>query len=112
LATGKTYSVRFFIEQAFAHVGISIKWEGKGENEKGIDLKTGEPLIEIDSRYYRPTEVDLLVGDPTKAHQDLGWKHRYDIHSLIKEMVEADLELFRRDKYLLEGGHNILNYNE
>jgi GDPmannose 4,6-dehydratase len=112
LATGKTYSVRFFIERAFKEVGISIEWKGKGEEEKGVNSETGEILIEIDSRYYRPTEVDLLVGDPSKAAKELGWKHKYDIESLIKEMVDADLELFKRDKYLLEGGHNIMNYNE
>lgn len=112
LATGKTYSVRFFIERAFKEVGISIEWKGIGEEEKGVNSETGEILIEIDSRYYRPTEVDLLVGDPSKAAKELGWKHKYDIESLIKEMVDADLELFKRDKYLLEGGHNIMNYNE
>lgn len=112
LATGETHSVRFFIEQAFACVGIEIEWKGKGEDEKGFNRKTGEPLIEVDSRYYRPTEVDLLVGDPSKAREELGWKHRYDIDALISEMVEADLELFKRDKYLLAGGHNVMNYNE
>jgi len=112
LATGETHSVRYFIENAFRCVGIEIEWRGHGREEKGYDKKTNEALIEVDERYYRPTEVDLLVGDPSKARKDLGWKHRYEINALIREMVEADLELFRRDKYLLEGGHNVMNYNE
>jgi GDPmannose 4,6-dehydratase len=112
LATGKTYSVRYFIEQAFSHVGISIKWQGEKENEEGIDAKSGKVLIKVDPRYYRPTEVDLLVGDPSKAKKELNWEHRYDITDLISEMVDADLDLFKRDKYLLDGGHSVMNYNE
>jgi GDPmannose 4,6-dehydratase len=112
LATGKTYSVRFFIEKAFSHVGIIIKWRGEKENEEGFDEKTGKVLINVDTKYYRPTEVDLLVGDPTKAEQKLNWKHKYNIEELISEMVESDLNLFKRDKYLLDGGHSVLNYNE
>ncbi|HKK39080.1 MAG TPA: GDP-mannose 4,6-dehydratase, partial [Cryomorphaceae bacterium] len=112
LATGKTYSVRYFIEKAFAHVGISIKWRGEKEDEEGYDEKTDKVLIKIDAKYYRPTEVDLLVGDPTKAQEKLNWHHRYNIEDLISEMVDADMDLFKRDKYLLDGGHPILNYNE
>ncbi len=112
LATGKTYSVRFFIENAFSHVGINIKWRGEKENEEGYDEATGKVLIKVDTKYYRPTEVDLLIGDPTKAQQKLKWHHKYNIEELIKEMVDADLELFKRDKYLLDGGHAVMNYNE
>ncbi|MCH2215422.1 MAG: GDP-mannose 4,6-dehydratase [Flavobacteriales bacterium] len=112
LATGKTYTVRFFIENAFAHAGIEVVWDGEGENEKGLDKDTGKVLVQIDSKYYRPTEVDLLVGDPSKAQKKLNWRHNYDIHDLISEMVDADVELFKRDKYLLDGGHSVLNYNE
>jgi GDPmannose 4,6-dehydratase len=112
LATGKTYSVRFFIEKAFAHVGIDLIWKDNGEDEEGVDAKSGKTLVKVDPRYYRPTEVDLLVGDPTKAKEKLGWKHRYDINQLISEMVDADLELFKRDQYLIDGGHSVLNYNE
>jgi len=112
LATGKTYSVRFFIETAFSNVGIKIKWRGEKEEEEGFDEKTGKVLIKIDKKYYRPTEVDLLVGDPSKAQEKLKWKHKYNIEDLISEMVESDLELFKRDKYLLDGGHVVLNYNE
>ena len=112
LATGKTYSVRYFIENAFSHVGIGIKWRGEKENEEGYDEKTGKVLIKVDTKYYRPTEVDLLIGDPSKAQQKLNWHHKYAIEELIKEMVEADLDLFKRDKYLLDGGHSVMNYNE
>jgi len=112
LATGKTMSVRYFIEKAFAEVSIEIEWKGKNEDEKGHDKATGKVLVEIDTRYYRPTEVDLLMGDPTKAKEKLGWEPTYTLEELISEMVQADLALFKRDKYLLEGGHNIMNYNE
>jgi len=112
LATGKTMSVRYFIEKAFAEVDIEIEWKGKNEDEKGFDKATGKVLVEIDPRYYRPTEVDLLMGDPTKAKEKLGWEPTYTLEALISEMVQADLALFKRDKYLLEGGHNIMNYNE
>ncbi len=112
LATNQTTSVRAFIEKAFGYAGISIKWEGKGVNEKGIDAATGKTIIEIDERYFRPTEVDLLIGDASKAEKELGWKPKYTLEELIKEMVEEDMKLFERDKYLKEGGHKTLNYNE
>ena len=112
LATGKTNSVRYFIERAFAEVDIHIEWKGEAENEKGIDKANGNVLVEVDPRYYRPTEVDLLMGDPTKAREKLGWKNKYSLEELISEMVQADLELFKRDKYLMDGGHKVMNYNE
>ncbi|TVR39933.1 MAG: GDP-mannose 4,6-dehydratase [Cryomorphaceae bacterium] len=112
LATGETYPVRLFAEKAFAEVGIEVEWQGEDVNEKGINKANGEVLVEVDPRYFRPTEVDLLVGDPTRAREELGWKHRYNLDMLIKEMVASDLKLFQRDKYLREGGHNVLNYNE
>lgn len=112
LATGIKITVRQFINMAFAEVGITLDWQGKGENEKGIDKATGKVLVEIDPKYYRPAEVDLLVGDASKAKNKLGWTPTYTVEALCKEMVQADLELFRRDKYLLEGGHKILNYKE
>jgi len=94
LATGETYSVRSFCDRAFALVGINLDWIGEGESEKGIDRKTGTPVIEIDPRYYRPTEVDLLIGDSTKARQKLGWKPVCSIDQLVLDMVESDkLEL-------------------
>jgi GDPmannose 4,6-dehydratase len=112
LATGKTYPVRHFLERAFAVAGIELVWSGKGVDEKGTDKHTGKVIVEIDPRYYRPTEVELLVGDPTKAMKELGWKHTYDLESLISEMVHADIALFEKDKYLMEGGHNVMKYNE
>lgn len=112
LATGETYSVRYFIEKAFAEIGIEMEWKGKAEEEKGYDKSTGKVLVEIDPRYYRPTEVELLVGDPSKAKEKLGWTPTYTLEQLISEMVNADIELFKRDKYLMDGGHNVLNYHE
>lgn len=112
LATGVKISVRKFCEISFQEAGINLKWEGKGVEEKGIDSKTGKVLIEIDAKYFRPTEVDLLLGDASKAEKMLGWKPKYTVEELAKEMVQADLQLFKRDKYLLEGGHSIHNYYE
>ena len=112
LATGETTSVRDFITMAFNEVDIKVKWEGKDVDEKGINAETGEILIEIDPKYFRPTEVDLLVGDASKAYKNLGWKPKYKLQELVKDMVQSDLTLFKRDKYLLEGGHDVMNYNE
>lgn len=112
LATGKKVSVRDFIIKAFAEVGIEVEFSGSGIDEKGIDKKTQKVLVEIDPRYFRPTEVDLLVGDASKAKEKLGWEPKITVENLIKEMVLADVELFKRDKYLLEGGHKILHFHE
>ncbi len=111
LATGIKISVREFINMAFMEVGINLKWQGKGENEKGID-STGKVIVEIDPKYYRAAEVDLLLGDASKAKNKLGWVAKCPVADLCKEMVQADLALFKRDKYLLEGGHKVLNQNE
>jgi GDPmannose 4,6-dehydratase len=92
LATGKTHSVREFIELAFAHVGRNIAWRGKGVDEKGVDATTGDVLVEVDKRYFRPTEVDLLLGDPSKAQTVLGWKHTTTFPQLVSEMMESDLK--------------------
>ncbi len=91
LATGETHTVREFVEAAFGHVGRRIAWDGAGVGEKGYDAATGDALVEIDPRYFRPTEVDLLLGDPTKARARLGWRHRVGFPELVAEMVEADL---------------------
>lgn len=112
LATGIKITVREFINMAFAEVGIQIEWQGKAENEKGINKANGKILVEIDPKYYRPAEVELLVGDASKALAKLGWKPTYTVAALCKEMVLADIELFKRDKYLIEGGHKVLNYKE
>jgi GDPmannose 4,6-dehydratase len=92
LATGQTRSVREFVERAFAEAGMRIEWSGQGAQEKGRDAKTGRVLIEIDPRYFRPTEVDLLLGDPSKAHRVLGWKHETTFEQLVVEMVREDMK--------------------
>jgi GDPmannose 4,6-dehydratase len=97
LATGERHSVREFVETAFACVGRSIEWRGSGIDEKGIEARTGEVLIEVDARYFRPTEVDLLVGDPSKARKRLGWQHKTSFGAMVKEMVLADLAVVRRE---------------
>jgi GDPmannose 4,6-dehydratase len=112
LATGKKISVRRFVELAFKEVKIDIVWKGKGVAEKGYNKDTGKVVVEIDPRYFRPTEVDLLIGDASKANKKLGWKPKYTIEQMIKEMVISDIKLFEKDKYLLEGGHDILHFNE
>jgi len=97
LATGETHSVREFIELAFGRVGRPIAWRGAGVDEKGCDARTGEVLVEVDARYFRPTEVDLLLGDPSKAHARLGWRHRTTFTELVNEMVDADLVTVERE---------------
>ena len=98
LATGEKHSVREFAEKAFAHVGRRIEWRGSGVDEKGIDAGSGQLLIAIDPRYFRPTEVDILLGDPSKARQRLGWRHKTSFDDLVKEMVDADLAARRHEK--------------
>ncbi|MBK6397561.1 MAG: GDP-mannose 4,6-dehydratase [Bacteroidetes bacterium] len=121
IATGKTTTVREFLEMSFAEVGIKIEFKGTGVNEiatvvscsnASYNLPAGKVVLSIDEKYFRPTEVDLLLGDPSKAEKQLGWKPKYDLKMLVKEMMESDLELFRKDKYLKDGGHNVLNYHE
>ncbi len=92
LATGVTTTVRQFVEWAFAEVGISLIWQGTGTEEKGVNTESGQVYVEVDSRYFRPTEVDVLLGDATKAQEKLGWKPKYDIRSLIQEMIQFDLK--------------------
>ncbi|VFU06983.1 GDP-D-mannose dehydratase, NAD(P)-binding [Methylocella tundrae] len=91
LATGETHTVREFVERAFAEVGVIIGWKGEGVDERGFDSRTGRVLVEIDPRYFRPTEVDLLLGDPTKAFEKLGWKHKTTFEKLVSDMVASDL---------------------
>jgi len=112
LATGETHPVREFVTLAFKEVGIVVKWEGEGINEKGIDAETGKVLVEVDEAYFRPTEVDLLLGDASKAKKELGWEPEYTFEELVKEMVKSDLYLFQKDKYLQDGGHSTFNYHE
>jgi GDPmannose 4,6-dehydratase len=121
IATGITTSVRDFITMSFLELGVELEWSGKEENEiatvKTITqtefaIKPGQVVVNIDKRYYRPAEVDLLIGDPTKAKTQLNWRPKYDLPMIVKEMVAADLELFKRDRYLKEGGHSVMNYHE
>jgi GDPmannose 4,6-dehydratase len=121
IATGKTTPVRDFVRMAFAEIGIELEFKGKGIEEKGFVKKCGHPeyqlpvgkqVLQVDPKYFRPTEVDLLIGDPTKARTKLGWKATYDLASLIKEMMESDLKLMKKDQYLKNGGFTTLNYYE
>jgi len=95
LATGETTYVRVFVEWAFAEVGITLRWEGSGVGEKGICAETGRTLVEVDPRYFRPTEVELLIGDPSKAKRRLGWEHETSVRELAREMVREDLIVMR-----------------
>jgi GDPmannose 4,6-dehydratase len=98
IATGETHSVREFAERAFARLDMKLQWQGSGVHEKGIDAKTGKIVIEIDPKYFRPTEVDLLLGDPTKAKTKLGWEPKVTFETLVTMMVDADLDLAEREK--------------
>ena len=98
LATGEAHSVREFVEKAFGCIGRQIEWRGSGVDEQGVDTSDGRVLVEIDPRYFRPTEVDALLGDPTKARQKLGWKHKVSFDELVREMVESDLERDARER--------------
>jgi GDPmannose 4,6-dehydratase len=97
LATGETRSVREFVELAFAEVGRAIEWRGKGVEETGVDKKSGKTVVRIDPVYFRPTEVDLLIGDASKAQQKLGWKPKTSFADLVKQMVAGDLAIARRE---------------
>jgi len=96
LATGETHTVREFVERAFAEIGITIGWKGAGVDERGFDAKSGKCLVEIDARYFRPTEVELLLGDPTKARERLGWTHKTSFQQLVSEMVASDLVVMKQ----------------
>ncbi|MCU0416474.1 MAG: GDP-mannose 4,6-dehydratase [Cytophagaceae bacterium] len=121
IATGITTTVRDFVKMAFAEIGVELEFKGKGVKEVGIvkkatheeyKLKVGQKVVAVDPKYFRPTEVELLIGDPTKAKKKLKWKPKYTLPKLVKEMMAADLELYKRDQYLSKGGHKILNYFE
>jgi GDPmannose 4,6-dehydratase len=121
IATGVTTSVRDLLVKSFKEMGVEIEFKGEGKNEigyvkscndKSFKLEAGREVVKIDPNYYRPTEVDLLIGDPAKAKKQLGWKPEYDLDAMIKDMVTSDFELFKRDQYLLKGGHKVFNYHE
>ncbi len=99
LATGETHSIREFCELAFKEIGMNIEWKGKNEKETGLDSKTGKTVIEVDKNYFRPTEVDLLIGDPSKAEKILGWKPKVTFDELVKIMVKADCEMVQKKGY-------------
>lgn len=121
IATGITTTVRDFIRMAFAEIGVEIEFKGCGVDERGCVksivnsdclLQLGQEVVAVDARYFRPTEVDLLIGNPAKAQEGLGWKPRYDLPALVKEMIAADLELFQREKLLKDAGYKVLNQFE
>ncbi len=129
-ATGITTTVRDFVKIAFAYVGIELEFKGEGVDEVGLiasidkekfrqrtniektDLKTGMEVVAVNPRYFRPTEVEILVGDATKAREKLGWEPEYNLNMLIEEMMESDIKLMKKDQYLKEGGYKIMNYFE
>ncbi len=94
IATGEVHTVREFIELAFNRIGIEVEWRGKGLNEIGIDKKTKKVLVEVDEKYFRPSEVELLLGDATKAKEKLNWKPKLSFENLVKKMIDADLERY------------------
>jgi GDPmannose 4,6-dehydratase len=121
IATGVTTTVREFILKTFERLGITLAFKGSGLNEIGYVSKVSSPdakvkvddvIIRIDPKYFRPTEVELLIGDPAKAKRELNWELSYDLDSLVDDMVKSDMELFKRDNYLKEGGHKIFQYHE
>ena len=121
IATGVTTRVREFVRMSFAELGIELEFTGTEANEKGAvkscsnpayQLPIGKVVVAVDPKYYRPTEVDLLIGDPTKAQQKLGWTPQYDLPMLVKEMVVSDVELFNREKVLKDAGYRVMNQFE
>jgi len=129
IATGVTTTVRDFVKMSFAELGIEIEFSGKDENEKGVivgldvevlnrlgldqtKLFLGTTVVRVDPKYFRPTEVDLLLGDPTKSKTQLGWRPKYNLSALVQDMMLADLQLMKKDEHLKSGGFNTLNYFE
>jgi len=121
IATGITTAVREFVRMAFSEVGVELEFKGKDEKETGVVVSSNNPefkiakgkeVVCVDAKYYRPTEVDLLIGDASKAYKQLAWKPKYSLAMLVKEMVNADVELFRKEKLLQESGFNIKNQHE
>ena len=107
IATGEMHSVREFAELAFREAGINIAWQGEGLDEKGINTATGQTVIEVDPRYFRPTEVDVLLGDPSKAQKVLGWTRKVTFTELVRRMVKYDLELFKKDILIRDAGYKL-----
>lgn len=121
IATGITTQVRDFVRLAFKYLGIEIEFKGEEVNEKGyiascanadFNLPIGKEVVAVSSKYFRPTEVDFLLGDPTKAQKELGWMPQYDLKMLVEDMMKSDLELMKKDKYLQQAGHKVMRYFE
>ena len=112
IATGKQYSVRHFIEAASGELGMDIEWTGEGVDEVGIDRNTGKQIIAVDSRYFRPTEVESLLGDPSKAKRILGWEAKIPFSKLVSEMVAADLEAAKKYALVREAGYHALDHHD
>jgi GDPmannose 4,6-dehydratase len=129
IATGVTTTVRDFIKMAFGELGIEIEFSGKDESERGViidldeekvaelglnrdALRFGQTVVKVDPKYFRPTEVDLLIGDASKAKEKLGWTPKYDLQALVNDMILSDLHLVKKDDYLKKGGFKSLNYFE
>lgn len=112
IATGMQYSVREFVDLAWSYLGKSIRWEGEGLNEKGYDSKTNDLIVEVDPRYFRPAEVETLLGDPTKAKENLGWKPKITFEEMVHEMMENDLNLAKRDSLVKEHGFRVSDFKE
>ncbi|RMB57950.1 GDP-mannose 4,6-dehydratase [Dokdonia sinensis] len=121
IATGKTTPVREFVQMAFAHIGVTLEFKGIGVDEVGIvtassnekfPVSIGQEVVAVDKKYFRPTEVDLLIGDATKAYTKLGWKPEYSLEALVNDMMQSDIKLMQKDTYLREGGYTTLNYFE
>jgi len=127
IATGQTTEVREFVRMAFGEVGVTLEFKGSGGDEIGVvsqvssdemfrdirkHVKVGDEVVKVNPRYYRPTEVDLLIGDATKARTELNWKTEYSLQDMVTEMVRSDLKLMKKDRYLREGGFKVLNYFE
>ncbi len=112
IATGEQHSVREFVEVCARELGIAIKWEGEGVDERGINIANGKTIVAVDPRYFRPTEVETLLGDPSKAKEELQWEPKINFESLVKEMTQADLEEAKRDELCQRAGFQVPNHNE
>ena len=121
IATGRTTTIRDFVKMAFAYIGVKLKFSGEGLNEiakvkscsnKHYQLEIGKEVLSVDQKYFRPTEVDILIGDPTKAKVKLGWEAKITLEELLEDMMKSDIELFKKGKYLKDGGYETMNYYE
>lgn len=112
VATGRQCSVRDFVNAAFGEVGVTLEWSGVGLEQKGIDKKSGHVRVEVDPRYFRPTEVDTLIGDPSKAREKLGWQAEISLEEMVSEMVREDLKTAERDQLCMREGYRTLQYHE